>query len=189
MIYLCELNDGRRYLQDVFKTEQEFTLYLAGRTYAYVLDHQRLTATDIYCRRAYIYDTGQKVLQKHERNLQILDEYGRILDVRDFKHFIPVEPSSTRPPKPYKSKRQGRTHCKWGHYKYLHKFVSRDSELQNVDIRLRHRNRLLRGTEKDYYCESWVSTENNWKSQKVRHQYMWHKPVHKDSYLVDTNAA
>ena len=34
-------------------------------------------------------------------------------------------------------------------------------------------------------CEIWYvpvqKVENNWKQAKVRHQYMWHKKIHKDS--------
>ena len=32
------------------------------------------------------------------------------------------------------------------------------------------------------WCVPVQITENNWKHAKVKHQYMWHKKTHKDSF-------
>lgn len=190
MIYLCNIKNGKLYLQRSFDTEQEFAAYLTDAMFDHILMHQRLTATDICRKIVYPYSTNQPVLYEHERNIQILDELGRILDVRDFIHLIPTDISVYNIWKKkqsrafrikHRSQKQGEAHKKWGHYKYLHKSVPPDKNLLDIDETLRHRNRRLRCIGLNYYTETWTTTENNWKEQKIRHQYMWHKPKHKDT--------
>lgn len=188
MIYLCNIKNDELHLQHSFDTDQEFAAYLTNGMFDYILLHQRLTTTDI-CRKN-IYEYGESVLYTYDRDIQILDEFGRILDVRNFAHLIPTNDSVYNVWKKkqniafrakHNNHRQGKTHKKWGHYKYEHSFFPLDKELSHIDVNLRHRNRCLRNVGPKHYIETWKTTENNWKCTKVPYQYMWHKPRHKDT--------
>ena len=175
-----------------FPNATMFTAYLdAYNRYDYVVHNQRLTATDVLR-----IETPWEITT-YERNVLIYDEYGRMLDVRDFepKPWYDYRPiynewmESQR--KIVKRQKQGRTHERNGHYKSFDKLTTvskrwnreRDEDCYEYATCIRHKSRWY-----DKRACSWADcfapTENNWKEAKVRKQYMWHQNSHKSTSAI-----
>lgn len=199
MLYLCDIIDNKLYVHFSFLNEQEFGAWLTyRRTYDDLVSRQRLVDTDIRRYSHTVFDksyyTVDKTVTTLDRDIRLIDEYGRTLDVRDYRHLIPdsktlfdewCDRTFHKPRIAKRNRRQGRTHRKSGHYTHLTRYIEPDSELN--DIRIRHCNRISR--KPVLWQECFETAENNWKSKKVEHQYMWHKPRHKAEIKADNNNA
>lgn len=86
MIYLCYIKNEQYICDHIFQNENEFAAWLTRLgNYEDILHRQRLTDTDI-CR--YREEYWNNVIEL-DRDIRLLDEHGRILDVRDYQHLIP----------------------------------------------------------------------------------------------------
>lgn len=184
MLYLCEIKDNviRPYLP--FQNETEFAAYLTYHSrYDSLIADQNLTGNDMYRLANYDDYVPDKYIL---RTSCLIDEHNRILDVRDYEHLIPASkdvydawykrvyniPNGHR-----RFRKQGRTHRKWYHYTHMTKETDFDPDITNNEFRLRHINRI-KGRKTRPYDDMIEQNENNWKSTKSAHQYMWHKPRH-----------
>lgn len=197
MVYIYHIDNERLQLQNVFENDVEFATYLGDKNvYRSILLTQRLAKTDICRKKEYIFDPNENalysILYTEDRDIVIKDEYGRILDVRNFIPLIPKDPAiyEARWKKQQEKmcnnigrcKRQGKTHKKNGKYIYKSKSVHDvKPDFDEIDNTLRHRNRVLRNHNKCY--DSYKPVANNWKCAKVKRQYMWHKRKHEDTYF------
>lgn len=192
MLYLCDIIDNKFYIHFSFLNEKEFGAWLTYyiNNYEDFVRRQRIVDTDI-CRYLHIdfnksgY-TLDKTVTTLDRDIRLIDEYGRTLDIRDYRCLIPGNKTlynewydrtfrKLRLKNSYH--RQGRTHRKNWNYTHFTRFIEPDNEINNICVR--HLNRISR--KPDLWKECIETTENNWKSQKVAHQYMWHKPRHKST--------
>lgn len=198
MIYIY---DSSSHKLASFSSAYIFTAVLAASLnfdwlhYDSILKRQKLSRDDVY--RAYPEDDAFRVIE-FSRDVIIYDEYNRLLDVRDFRPDPDVDYSTL-----YNtwreeqrqailckhSKRQGKRHrkgygkCRWE--RKANKATVPNPDLYDFDANPRHFNRINNdGGKKPYiYTDCFVKIENNWKSNnKAKRQYMWHKPLHKDTY-------
>lgn len=166
-----------------------FTAYLdTCNLYDYVVDQQRLTATDV------IHVETPWESKTYGRNVLIYDEYERILDVHDFapepkRDYQPIYNEWVRSQhKQTKHQKQGRAHEQNGHYKPYAKFTTvskRWNRENNEDCYeyaayIRHKSRWS-DKHGGLWKDRFAPIENNWKNAKVRKQYMWHQKLHQST--------
>lgn len=183
MIYLCEIKDAQYVCHYMFQNENELAAWLTFRgNYEDILRRQRITNTDI-CR---YYNWYRDTVNTKTRDICLIDEYGRKLDVRNYQCLIPGDIETYNkwydrtyrlPRKRKTNRRQERPHRKNYNYTHCSRYFEPDNELRHIAVR--HCNRISR--KQPLWNEFVETAENNWKSQKVGHQYMWHKPRHKST--------
>lgn len=207
MIHIVAIDEnGDRYILYTFSKESDMILYFANSgakqdsagsivsTWEYdsFLRDQNLTGYDI--KRYAVRCTWDPETNEYHcvydhtlRSRQIIDDNGRVLDIRNYYNMImrrhitllndPVINSHRA-----RHKQQGRTHRKNGKYEWC---VSRskivtdsidyaDMEQECCDhIHIKHRRMSY---DSDFWNDDrYRISENNWKAAKVRKQYMWHK--------------
>lgn len=207
MIHIVAIDEnGDRYILRTFSKESDMILYFANSgakqdsagsivsTWEYdsFLRDQNLTGYDI--KRYAVCCTWDPETNEYHcvydhtlRSRQIIDDNGRVLDIRDYYNMImrrhitllndPVINSHRT-----RHKQQGRTHRKNGKCEWC---VSRSKIVtDNIDYADMeqeccdhiHIKRRRMSYDSDFWNDDrYRISENNWKAAKVRKQYMWHK--------------
>ena len=195
MLYLCQMKDCYLIAYAAFKNERELAAYLTYTAiYDNIVANQNLSGNDT----VYVRDlVGCKIVttiavpifesRYVPRTTRLVDEHGRILDIRNFEHLLPGDEATynawrertiLKPRREERCRRQGRTHRKG--YHYLSMASKWETDAESIDYNnIRHINRIRTHNTQSPYDDMLEISENNWKSAKVAHQYMWHKPRHK----------
>lgn len=187
---------GERYIVRSFETENDMLRHFAAspidNAYESFVRDQNLTGNDT---RRYVEYTRindelvESISTQILRGEQIIDDDGRVIDIRDYKDKIialiavnKTEPRHWFAMRPRRRwQKQGRTHVKSAGFhwhqpklsairKNADTYADIESEIaDNVKIKCRRKEKFIVWNDKFY------NAENNWKSAKVRKQYMWHK--------------
>lgn len=197
MIYLYDESCGRT---TSFSDAKLFIAYLVedlwGTRYNNLLTRQKLSENDVFRERVIYPEDGKTHIFEVPRDIIIIDEDNRLLNIRDFRPDPDVDYSGIynawreeqrqailreRSKKQGKRHRKGYGKCRWK--RKVSKFTAIEPELHDFSTRVQHFNRIYNdGGKKPYiYTDCFVKIENNWKSNsKTKRQYMWHKPRHTD---------
>jgi hypothetical protein len=195
MFYILTFENEKVYLEREFKNEKELFAYFAvSSRYDSFVKRQRLVSTDVQP----LTQTGATTYAHPCRDLQLIDDQNRILDIRDYRNaiddYIASDPDFLkRPSVPdwlaylrMKNKcKQGRSHKKHYFYKGFARYNSSTAFLSKpcvIDISEDDTGHLVsipsikcdRTHIRNFYEEKWGSNENNWKSAKAAKQYVRH---------------